>query len=48
MNVGVMERETGWTQAEKQGPKERGQCWGSVTRGSAVRCEANKETQQSP
>lgn len=48
MNVGVVERKTGWAQAEKQGTKERGERWGSVSRGCAVRCEADEETEESP
>ena len=45
MNVGVMEGKTGWTQAEKQGCKQRRESRRGVARRGAVRCEANEETQ---
>ena len=48
MNVGVMERKTGWTQAEEQGSKQRRECRGGVTRRRAVCGKANEETQERP
>lgn len=48
MNVGMVEGETGWTQAKKQGSKEWGKCWRGVTRRRAVRGETDEEAEQGP